>query len=107
MEKEIITEIVKFNIYDDIEREDFIETVNQLENEFHKKQPGYIDSELVNAKESEWVMVMHWATIEEVKNASRKLMKEAKTEKFRNALIPKTVKIQYLEQVKNWNKTNI
>lgn len=106
MEDSIITEIVKFDIQNSINNSDFVETVAYLENEFHKKQPGYIDSELVKEKEYSWVMVMHWATLDEVKTASRKLMKDPITKNFREALIPQTVKIQYLEQIRAWDKTN-
>lgn len=103
MDKKLITEIVSFEIVDSISEETFKEIVNSVELEFHKKQSGYIDSELVKGKDNLWTMIMHWELLKEVKLASKLLMKSDLTSEFREAIIPSTVKMSYLEQVKKWS----
>jgi len=104
MDKKVITEIVSFEINDSISIETFTEIVTSLEIEFHMKQAGYIDSELVKGKENSWTIIMHWESLEEVKLASKLLMKSDLTKEFRDAIIPSTVRMMYLEQIKTWSK---
>lgn len=104
MDKKLVTEIVSFDIDNAISDENFKEIVNSVEIEFHMKQAGYIDSELVKGKNNSWTMIMHWESLEEVKHASKLLMKSDLTTSFRQAIIPSTVKMSYLEQIKKWSK---
>lgn len=101
----IITEIVIFNVIENISKNQVISIVNKLEEEFHKKQPGYIDSELFQSKDNSWGMVMHWASLSELRQASKKIMKDSYTIQFREIVIPQTVKIQTPLQIKTWNIT--
>lgn len=103
MGKSIITEIASFEISTMITQDDFIKRVDFLEKEFHSKQAGHIDSELIKAEDNSWLMIMHWSSIEEAKNASKLLMKSDKAEEFKNSLLPQTVKIKYYNQVQSWN----
>ena len=102
MKKSIVTEIVNFEISPDLQEIEFIEIVNFLEESFHMRQSGYIDSELLKGKENNWTIIMHWKSIDEVKQASRLMMKDASTASFRSVIIPTSVKMSYLEQVDTW-----
>ncbi|MFO7655527.1 MAG: hypothetical protein R6W78_00505 [Bacteroidales bacterium] len=104
MDKNVITEIVSFDIDESIANETFKEIVDLVEIEFHMLQSGYIDSELVKGRNNSWTMIMHWESLEEVKLASKLLMKSELAEKFRQAIIPSTVKMNYLEQINKWVK---
>lgn len=104
MDKKLITEIVSFDIDNSISDGDFKEIVNSLEVEFHMQQAGYIYSELLKGKNNSWTMIMHWESLKEVKLASKLLMKSDLTTTFRQAIIPSTVKMSYLEQIKKWSK---
>lgn len=104
MNKNIVTEIVSFDIDESIANETFKEIVDSVEIEFHMLQSGYIDSELLKGKNNSWTMIMHWESLEEVKLASKLLMKSDLTERFRQAIIPSTVKMNYLEQINKWSK---
>lgn len=104
MDKKVVTEIVSFDIEASITNEMFKEIVNRLEREFHMLQPGYIDSELLKGRSNAWSMIMHWESLEEVKLASKGLMKSEIAEQFRQAIIPSTVKMNYLEQIITWSK---
>jgi len=49
-------------------------------------------------------MIMHWESLDEVKLASKLLMKSDLTENFRQAIIPSTIQMNYLEQMNKWSK---
>ena len=102
MNKQIITEVINFTIVPGITDEDFIQRVQKLEEKFHKTLHGYIDSELAKGKDGQWVMLMHWKSLEEVKQASKLMMQTPSTEDFRKALDPKSVKIVLLDQKQTW-----
>ncbi len=102
MDTKMVTEIVSFEIDSSVSDEKFIKIVDIVEKDFHMKQPGYIDSELVKDRRNSWVMIMHWKSIQSVKDASKLLMKNKITEDFRQAIIPSSVKMNYLEQKKGW-----
>jgi quinol monooxygenase YgiN len=98
------TEIVEFQAAAEITDEDFIKIVEELEENFHSRQKGFIDTELVKDNEPhQWVMIQHWESVEKSKEASKIMMKTPSTEAFRRALDVKTIKIRYLTHVKKWS----
>ncbi|WZL72214.1 antibiotic biosynthesis monooxygenase [Clostridiaceae bacterium 35-E11] len=105
MDRSICTEIAEFQVISAISDEAFIRIVEDLEENFHSKQGGFIDSELVRGNEhSQWLIIQHWDSAEQAKAASKRMMKEPITGKFRESLDPKTVKIRYLSNVLNWGR---
>lgn len=99
-----VTEIVSFEINDGIDYEAFTNIVDQLEREYHSKQPGFIDTELLyDSKNNTWLMLQHWESMIELKNASKQMFKEKCTEEFRAALNEKSVKIHAYPQIKTWH----
>lgn len=97
MKSNICTEIAEFRVLSNISEEKFIEIVKQLEDNFHSKQDGFISTVLAKENEqSEWIMLQQWESVEQAREASKKMMKDTETEEFRNALDPKSVKIRYL-----------
>ncbi len=105
MNRSMCTEIAEFQALAGISDENFIGIVETLEEDFHSRQAGFIDSELVRGDESsQWIILQHWDSAEQAKEASKKMMKDPITENFRKSLDPKTVKIRYLEHIQNWEK---
>ncbi len=104
MKKKMVTEIVNFEIDPNLAEADFIDIVHSVEELFHKNQSGYVDSELLKGKGNSWAMLMHWESMEEVKQASKLMMQDALTAEFRQAIIPTSVKMSYLWQLKCWKK---
>lgn len=104
MGKNVCTEIAEFQVIPGISDEEFYSIVEFIEKNFHSKQKGFIGTEIVRGNEKyQWIMIQHWESVEEAKEASKKMMKEAITEDFRKALDPRSVKLRYLNQVKVWN----
>lgn len=84
MNKNICTEIAEFQVVYGITDEEFGKIVEHLEVNFHSKQKGFIDTELVKVNEdSQWMMIQHWESIEESKEVSKMMMKMPITERFR------------------------
>lgn len=103
MQQNVVTEIVEFRIVSGISDEMFERIVNDLETNFHSKQSGFIDTELVKGKEErQWVMIQHWASLEEAKEVSKRMFKTPVTEEFRQAVDPAEVKLSIFKQVKTW-----
>lgn len=105
MNNKTITECAYFEAIDGIRDDDFIAIIDELEKSFHMPQQGYIDTELVRGKEErQWLMIQHWESLDDAKNASRNLMRDAAADVFRNSIVPKTVRISYHERVSVWIK---
>lgn len=105
MSRNIVTEIVEFRVVPGINGEEFVKTVDLLEMNFHSLQSGFIDTELVKGKEDgQWIMIQHWKSMDEAKEAAKIMFKDPVTEGFRQAVDPSSVKMLLLEQVKTWSK---
>ena len=99
----IITEIVTMKLAVHLTKDDFIAIVDGLERNFHSKQSGFIDSELVHDQQSDtWIMIQHWETIEQLKEASKKIFTDSTAESFVKSLDPKSVKMTMAPQLGMW-----
>jgi len=100
----IATEIVTFKTAEGVVRESFIKIVDELERDFHSKEPGFIDTELLyNDKAEEWIMIQHWDSLENMKLASANMFRNPVTAAFVRSLNPKTVNMQRFMQLGSWN----
>ena len=101
----IVTEIVTMKAAPAISKEVFVSIVEALEREFHSKQSGFIDTELLyNNKNGLWTMVQHWDTAEQQKAASKKMFQDEKAAAFVKALDPASVKMSISRQIQVWGK---
>lgn len=99
----ITTELVTMKTVDTIAREEFISIVSDLEKNFHTKQPGFIDTELLYDEENNlWMMIQHWETKEQLHAASKQMFKDSASEVFVKSLDAKAVKMTILPQIKVW-----
>ena len=99
----IITEIVTMKLAGNIEKNDFISIVDGLERSFHSKQPGFIDTELLyDEKNDLWIMIQHWESIEQLKNASKKIFVDSAAKHFIQSIDPKNVKMTIAPQLGIW-----
>lgn len=99
----IVTEIVTMELEGNITKDTFISIVDGLEKDFHSKQPGFIDTELLYDEANNlWLMIQHWESKDELKAASAKMFKDSAAESFVKSLNPKSVKMTITSQVKIW-----
>jgi len=59
---------------------------------------------MIRGKDDKWIMVQHWASMEDLKAVVQLMMKEPSTEEFRKAIEPSSVKMQLLNQIQLWKK---
>lgn len=103
MTNPIVTEIVEFKTAPGMADDQFITIVNALEENFHSRQSGFIDTELIKGRQAgHWFMIQHWRTMDEAKQAVQMMMKSPLTREFRQVVDPASVKMALLEQVKTW-----
>lgn len=99
----MITEIVTMKTIEDISREEFLTIVDELEKNFHSKQDGFVDTELLeDEKNGQWLMIQHWSSTDQLKSASQKMFSDENAAPFVQALDRTTVKMQILPQIKVW-----
>ena len=104
----IITEVVTMKTVEGITKDNFIIVVDGLERDFHSKQPGFVDSELLyNEKLDEWIMIQHWDGLDNLQSASKKMFDNTVTERFVKSLDPKSVKMLMLPRLGAWNNEAI
>ena len=104
----ITTEIVTMKTVEGFAKDDFINIVDGLEKNFHSKQPGFIDSELLyNDKTDEWIIIQHWDSLDNLQSASKKMFNNPITEQFVKSLYAESVKMIMLPQLGMWNKETV
>jgi heme-degrading monooxygenase HmoA len=103
VQRNMITEIVTFRPAEGIPNEEFILIIDDLEKNFHSRQPGFIDTELLfDEGAGEWIMIQHWDTKENQKSASSKIFKADAAELFVKSVVPASVKMRILQQINVW-----
>ena len=104
----VTTEIVTMKTVEGVIKDDFIRIVDELERDFHSKQPGFIDTELLyNEKAEEWIMIQHWDGLDNLHSASKKMFDNPTTERFVKSLVPKSVKMLMLPRLGSWNNETV
>lgn len=99
----IITELVTMKLAVNANKEEFVSIVDNLEKNFHSKQQGFIDTELLYDEGNNlWMMIQHWETKEQLNAASKKMFNDKNAEVFVKSLDPKSVKMTILTQEKVW-----
>jgi len=99
----MVTELVNMKTNGSVSAQEFIEIIDALERDFHSKQSGFVDTELLYDEKADlWIMIQHWASAKEMKAASSKMFKDSKTEAYRSAIDPKTVKINVYPTLQTW-----
>lgn len=101
----ITTELVTMKSVGSVTREEFISIVDGLEKNFHSKQPGFINTELLYDEENNlWIMIQHWESLKQLKVASEKIFKDSAAEAFVKSLNPESVKMTIAPQIKLWRQ---
>lgn len=101
----IVTELVYMKTKGLITKEDFIQIIDNLEHYFHSKQDGFIDTELLYDEKGDiWVMIQHWASLEQMKLSSVNMFKDSATKAFRDAIEPKSISISVFPMLRTWSR---
>lgn len=102
MYKNLIVEIAQFKLATGIDEQGFLKEAEAVQEDFLKKQRGYIDRELLKDEGGQWVDIVHWKTMEEAQKAAEAIMKDPAALGFIQKIDPSSVKMFHLRQVKTW-----
>ncbi|MBI5358293.1 hypothetical protein HZB69_01535 [Candidatus Amesbacteria bacterium] len=100
--KNLIVEIAQFKLAAGVSEEEFLKEAEAVQENFLEKQSGYIDRELLKDKDSQWVDILHWNSMEEAQKAAEVMMSDPATQGFMQKIDPSSVKMLHLTQIKSW-----
>ncbi|MBN2772851.1 MAG: hypothetical protein JXR31_01290 [Prolixibacteraceae bacterium] len=99
----MITEFISFELSDGIGHEQLILQADRVVNEFHKKQDGYVDMELVCENSGkQWQMVIHYQTMDDIEKVKTNLPKSCAIKGFTELIRPGTMKVSFYGQKGKW-----
>jgi quinol monooxygenase YgiN len=104
MKKDVITEFVKIETLQTTTDDQLISKA-EIIIQFLQKQDGFIDTELLyDKKENTWIMIQHWASLEQMKASSANMFMDNATEAFRDAIEPKSISISVFPVLRTWSR---
>lgn len=98
----MIVEIAQFKLAALVSDEEFLKEAEAVQNNFLKKQSGYIDRELLKGEDGQWADILHWNSMEEAQKAAQVMMGDPATQGFMQKIDPSSVKMLHLTQMKSW-----
>ena len=99
----MITELIEFKLKDTTNVNVLVEQLDKVYTEFHIKQDGYIDTELIeNAQTGLWQMIHHYATMEDVEKLKDTLPHSEAIKGFSALVIPESFKVSFYKHQGKW-----
>lgn len=99
----MITEILEFKVKDGIDNDELLKQVDYIVKNFHQKQSGHVDAELVKTDETGcWKIIFHYKTKEDIRKVGQKVHKSEVIQEFSKIIAPDSVKVSILEQFGYW-----
>lgn len=99
----MITELIEFEKKAEITNKQLVEQAEMIVNEFHKKQDGYVDMELISDKTNQhWQMIIHYQSMQDIEKVKENVPKSEVLNDFRNLVIPETMKVTFHNQHGKW-----
>jgi len=103
MKATTITEFVKFKALETTSDEQLISKADLNVNDFHKKQDGFIDAELVkDIEENTWHFIFHYESLEKIKAVGEKLRKSKEFGEFIPLIAPESIRASFHEHLVKW-----
>lgn len=90
-------EIVIYKTKDGVSDTDFIHTGAEMEENFAKKQKGFIRRTFAKSENGDWVDVIYWETMEDAMKASEAAMKSPVCAPLFGMLDNESVKMHHFE----------
>lgn len=100
----MVTEIIELKVKEKISPEKFLEVLEKVELDFHMKQKGFVGTELAKGEESDWVMIQHYETMDDIKLVGAKIPTSDVMKEFSKVVVEGSVKIKFLKRVKTWRR---
>lgn len=99
----MITELIEFEVCEGISNEQLITKAEKVVTDFHKKQDGYIDMELVKDNlKGIGKMIVHYETMEDIEKVKNNIPHSKAVKEFTGLLKPESLNVSFYEKQKKW-----
>jgi len=105
MSKPRCTEVVIFKTLPGISKEAFQHAVQETQETFLRKVPGFISRELTQGEGDLWIDIVHWSTPESANLAFDQWMDQASCRKMGEMIDPKSIQHLTTTSVSCWEGT--
>ena len=90
-------EIVIYKIQEGVTDEDFIKAAGEMEENFAKKQEGFIKRTFAKSENGDWIDVLYWETMDNAMRASEEAMKSPACAPMFGMLDSENIKMHHFE----------
>ena len=99
----MITELIEFKLKDTTTVDALVEQLNKVYTDFHIKQDGYIDTELIeNTQTGLWQMIHHYQTMEDIEKLKETLPHSESIKEFGSLVVSESLKVSFFNQHGKW-----
>ena len=99
----MITELIEFKLKGTTTIDALVEQLDKVYTDFHIKQQGYIDTELIeNTQTGFWQMIHHYETMEYIEKLKETLPHSEAIKGFNTLVEPETFKVSFYNQHRTW-----
>ena len=103
----MITELIVFELKKGIAKNQVVNQANKMVNDFHKKQDGYVDMELIcDPSEDQWKMIIHYETMEDIEKVKLNIPNSKAIKDFTALVLPESLKVSFYDQLQKWTSKN-
>jgi hypothetical protein len=101
--KSLVVELAQFKLGAGVDEQSFLKAAEAVQENFLKKQSGYINRELLKGEDNQWVDIVHWSSLEAAQQAAEMMLKDPSAIGFVQAIDPASVKMMHLKTLKTWD----
>jgi hypothetical protein len=99
----MITELIAFELREGISNDSLIRQADTVINDFHRKQEGYIDMELVSGtSDSTWQMILHYRSMEDIEKVKNNIPHSDAIKDLTEMLKPGSLQVSFYENRGKW-----
>jgi hypothetical protein len=99
----MITELIAFEKRNEISSNELIDVAEKVVTNFHKKQDGYVDMELIKESSGRlWKMIVHYQTMEDIEKVKINIPQSKVIKEFTQLVIPESMDVSFFEQQQKW-----
>ena len=101
----MITEIITFKKREETTTDQLVRRADKVVSEFHKKQEGYYDMELICNNSSQlWQMIVHYQSMNDIEKVKKNISHSTVIKSFTELILPETMEVTFYEQLGKWSE---
>jgi heme-degrading monooxygenase HmoA len=100
----VVIEITQFQLVKGVADQEFLREAEEVQQVFLKRQPGYLDRELLKGEAERWADILHWETTAQAQAAAQAMLQEPACQGFLSMIDPQSIEMLHLERQKKWDE---